>query len=30
MGESFGEHKRYDLFAPLAGGTPPLWEEIDK
>lgn len=20
MGESFGKHKRYDLFAPLAGG----------
>ncbi len=30
MGESFGEHKRYDLFAPLAGGYTAAVEEIDK
>ncbi len=29
MGESFGEHKRYDFFVRhLLGVTPPSWSEI--
>lgn len=31
MGESFGEHKRYDFFVRnLLGVTPPKWDEIKK
>ena len=30
LGESFGEHKRYDFFVRhLLGVTPPDWNEID-
>lgn len=31
MGESFGEHKRYDFFVRnLLGVTPPKWDEVKK
>ena len=31
MGESFGEHKRYDFFVKnLLGVTPPKWQDIKK
>lgn len=31
MGESYGEHKRYDFFVKhLLGVTPPKWEDIRK
>ncbi len=31
MGESFGEHKRYDFFVKnLLGVTPPKWNEVSR
>ena len=31
MGESFGEHKRYDFFVKhLLGVTPPAWEKVNR